>query len=170
MSRLPATVPHSAYALTVYQPWATLIVAGAKPYEFRGHAAPFRFHHERIVIHAAKRPMREAEIVELINRIEDLNQRWTTGLDAEVAHPILLEALTNPRQLPLGAGLGTALLGQPMLAKDIMAGVADSDRLEHSAWAWPLTNVEAFEAPVACGGAQGFWPWPSAEAMARRAA
>lgn len=162
-----ASVPQGAFALTIYQPWVSLIIAGAKPYEFRSYAAPFRFHHHRIVIHAAKRLMREAEIVDLVNRLEDPDRRWSTGLVADVALPLLIDALTNPRRFPLGAGLGTAILGQPRLTKEIMPGTADSGRLEHSEWAWPLTAIERFESPIMCGGAQGFWRWPQS---ARRVA
>jgi hypothetical protein len=170
MSRPAAVVPNGTFALTIWQPWASLIMASAKPFEFRGHPAPFRFQHERIVIHAGKRAMREAELIDLINRAEDVDQRWTTGLNVTIALPILIEALSSPAMFPLGAGLGTAILGQPRRAAEVVPDVADSDRVDHSKWAWPLTAIEAFEAPIECSGAQGFWRWPDAADMARRAA
>lgn len=43
------------YALTVWQPWATLIAIGAKPFEFRGWAAPKAYQGQRIAIHAGSR-------------------------------------------------------------------------------------------------------------------
>ena len=41
-------------ALTIWQPWATLIMAGAKPYEWRTWPAPKWIQGQRIVIHAGR--------------------------------------------------------------------------------------------------------------------
>ena len=35
----------------------------------------------------------------------------------------------------------------------------DSDRIDHSKFAWPLTDIERFEPVVPARGAQGFWDW-----------
>lgn len=51
-------------ALTVWQPWATLIIAGAKPFEFRRWDYRTRdrgLEGQRIVIHAGARPIKRAE-------------------------------------------------------------------------------------------------------------
>ena len=53
-------------ALTIWQPWASLIIAGVKPYEFRGWYPPASIIGRRIAIHAGARPVRKAEIAELI--------------------------------------------------------------------------------------------------------
>lgn len=158
------------YALTIWQPWATLIMAGAKPYEFRGYAAPRRIVGARIVIHAGKRAMREPEIADLLTRLGDPDDHWTTGLDAAIARPILEEALARPDHFPLGAGLGSARLGTPVAAGTTVPAYIDSDRIDESKWAWPLTDVDSFEEPIPCAGAQGFWGWVNALDMARRAA
>ena len=42
-------------ALTLWQPWASLVIAGAKPYEFRSWSPPRWLIGQRIVIHAAAR-------------------------------------------------------------------------------------------------------------------
>ena len=49
-------------ALTIWQPWATLIMIGAKPHEFRGYPAPRFVRNQRIVIHAGARPVKPAEV------------------------------------------------------------------------------------------------------------
>jgi hypothetical protein len=36
----------------------------------------------------------------------------------------------------------------------------DSDRLEHSNWAWPMTDMRRFDAPIMVPGHQGFWNYP----------
>lgn len=39
---------------------------------------------------------------------------------------------------------------------------ADSDRIDHQKFAWPLTDIEKFEPPIPARGAQGFWHWSEA--------
>lgn len=53
-------------ALTIWQPWASLIVAGAKPFEFRGWSMPRSMIGQRIVIHAAARKVNRVEANYLI--------------------------------------------------------------------------------------------------------
>ncbi|SRR5579871_1775135 len=56
-------------ALTIWQPWASLIIIGAKPREFRPRSflryiGPPKVG-ERIAIHSAMRPIRRDEVVQL---------------------------------------------------------------------------------------------------------
>ncbi|MFC3693074.1 hypothetical protein [Chenggangzhangella methanolivorans] len=149
-------------ALTVWQPWASLIAIGAKPYEFRGWRAPRAYQGRRIAIHAAARPVRIAEVVEMI---EDLtsDRAWTTCLDAKLALPVLERVYRDPKILPLSAVVCTAMLGVPRHGDDIAAEfggpVNDSDRHDHAHWGWPLTDVFVLEPPAPARGAQGFWTW-----------
>jgi len=151
-------------AFTVWQPWASLIMIGAKPNEFRGK--PFTKYSnaprvgERIVIHAGVRPVKPAEIEDLLARIASGDQH--TGLDAEKARTLLLRVREahKYRLLPLGAALGTAVVGEPILACDLFKmKVEDSDRGTFN-WAWPLSDIQPFEAPIPMRGFQGFWNYP----------
>lgn len=150
--------------LTVYQPWASLIILGAKPYEFRGHDYRPRNRNiegERIVIHAAARPMVLGEM--LFTRRQIIV--GASNLDRDIALPLLercisaMESSTSPQILELSAGLGTAVLGTPRPVGELFADVYDSDRLDHSKWAWPLTEIEKWDTPVPRRGNQGFWNW-----------
>lgn len=156
-------------ALTIWQPWASLIMVAAKPYEFRPKSylqylgAPAIG--ERIVIHAGTRPVKPAEVEGLLQRLgTDADQ---TGLVAPIARVVLerCRAAAKYQALPLGCGLGTAILGKPRNASVLFAGaVADSDRqaADEQAynWAWPLSDIHPFDAPVPARGFQGFWLWP----------
>lgn len=135
-------------AITIWQPWASLIMAGAKPFEWRNWPAP-RWSLGRIVIHAGTRPMRIAEINELFEDIDAAQ----TSLVAGLALPILERAHLG---LPLGAGLGTAVLGVPRRATEIYPG---DDRCDPKKWGWPLRDPEPFEPFVPARGFQGFWEW-----------
>jgi len=158
-------------ALTIWQPWASLIMIGAKPHEFRGYAAPRFVRNQRIVIHAGARPVRPAEVEDLLRRI-DAEALGTgaddekTFLDLEKARDLLLKvrASFKYRLLPLSMALGTAVVGEPIQSCDLFKmNVADSDRGAFN-WAWPLTNIQHFEPPIPMRGAQGLWNAPESRA------
>ena len=160
-------------ALTIWQPWASLIMVGAKPYEFRGRSYLAYVNHpqpgERIVIHAGARKMVVGEIADLLNKLGDPDGDCT-GLVREPAYGVLHRIWNQPRcafqMLPLGAGLGTAIIGKPCNAAMIFGAQIDglpqdSDRGEFN-WAWPLSEIAAFESPIPARGRQGFWQWTAA--------
>lgn len=152
--------------LTLWQPWATLIMIGAKPFEFRRWDYRTRdpsLEGQRIVIHAGARAIRPDEIHDLIERLS-VYQGVGTGMRGPIALPLLkrIEASYKCRGVvELAAGLGTAILGKPRRCTELFSGkVADSDRIDHHMWAWPLTDIHPFPAPVPAKGMQGFWTWP----------
>lgn len=155
-------------ALTIWQPWASLIIAGAKPFEFRGWRFPRSLLGQRIVIHAAARKMDFGDVTDisviLWNRDLYPDLAAETCLIPDRAIPILNAALEG--KLPMAAGIGTAVLGEPRIGTDIAAdfGVPranDSDRDEHANWGWPMLDIEAWPEPIPMRGAQGFWNWPT---------
>ncbi len=149
-------------ALTIWQPWASLIAVGAKPYEFRGWPAPGFVRGQRIAVHAGARALRPREVQELLDKLgSDL--AWETGLRPEIATPLLQRVLREPTILPLSAVVCTAVLGVPVNAYDIVhefgGPLNDSSRDEHANFAWPLTEIEALVPPLEARGSQGFWNW-----------
>lgn len=161
-------------ALTVHQPWASLIVTGAKPYEFRGWRAPHSLIGQRIVIHASAREVFRAEACSIYQAIRarhsDAEMALATArtcLKARAALPILRRAwMPYQDHLPIAAGIGTAILGEPRPAAEIaeefgVPYVNDSDRKEHALFGWPMLEVEEWASPVPMRGAQGFWNWPT---------
>lgn len=162
-------------ALTVVQPWATLIVAGAKPYEFRSWRPPASMIGQRIVIHAAKRKVDQAEVIALFSLLRDGPEKRSqnpavieTCLAAEEALPILDQACLpseEPLRLGAGVGVGTAVIGEPRAAEEIaeelgVPRVNDSTRDKHAVWAWPMLDPEHWRAPVTMPGALNLWNWP----------
>jgi len=151
-------------ALTIYQPWASLIMIGAKPYEFRKWDYRTRcpaVEGQRIVIHASARKVDPREVQDILYRL------WAgepTGLKHEKARRLLVKIGFKPGDggpmLPTAHGLGTAILGTPRKASEIFGRGRDSDRIDHQVWAWPLIDIKPFEPPIPARGAQGFWTWP----------
>lgn len=166
-------------ALTIYQPWASLIMAGAKPYEFRGWSPRRRgpsyaaLIGQRIAIHSSTRRIDVQEVRAIIASLEAGGERAAeTCLHADKALPVLHEALkmTSNCSLPFGAVLGTAILGEPRNGWDIaedfgVQSVNDSDREEHANFGWPLTDIEVWDEPMTVRGFQGFWNMPSPAAV-----
>lgn len=148
-------------ALTVWQPWASLTMIGAKPYEFRKwnfadkpHLA--RLVGQRTVIHAGARPPKKFELEDILARIDE----GESALVAEIAKPFVERVLDGETRLPMASALGTAVIGQPQNSFDLFKHiVADSDRLDQQMYAWPVSDPAPFPAPVSSSGAQGFWNW-----------
>ncbi len=155
-------------ALTLWQPWATLVVAGVKPFEFRKWPAPKSMWGQRIAIHAAARPVKRREIDELIASIR-LEGGWGTALVPGPALEILLRMQVRPELVPTSAVLGTAVLGQPVPAAEAVVEAygtsfrGDSDRIDHSVFGWPMKEIRRFEPPIEAKGAQGFWWWSTSD-------
>jgi hypothetical protein len=156
-------------ALTLWQPWASLVIAGAKPYEFRSWSPPRWLIGQRIVIHAAARRLDRME-TDAIMQILHHREKWPisaaeTCLKPDIAIPVLQEALRG--NLPFAAGIGTAMVGEARLGTHIAEefGVPranDSDRDQHANWGWPMLDIERWPDPVPMRGAQGLWNWPDA--------
>lgn len=146
-------------ALTTYQPWASLMMAGAKPFEFRKWAVPRSIVGHRIVNHASAKQLPPAEIEDLLEMATDRDRadEWAkTGLRKDLAVPVLERALD--RVLPVGAGLGTMIVGEAIPAH-LIAELGDSKRIDHHVMAWPMTELDPFREPIFAKGKQGFWTW-----------
>lgn len=156
-------------ALTIWQPWASLIMIGAKPYEWRRWRCPASLIGQRIVIHAGSRKVNRDELYDLIYSCRlELRQlaegkRVTdpTAMNVEKALHYLERVWAGAEKPTIAAGLGTAVLGEPKIASEL-GFPCDSIRVEDQNWGWPMLDIEPFSEPLAMRGAQGFWIWPNA--------
>lgn len=132
-------LPGKHKTLTLWQPWATLIATGIKKYETRSWSTNYR---GPLLIHAAKRPMTEAE--------ERL-------LDVLITQFPRLGISRNPKDYPLGAIVCQCEIvdcikaATPPTLLDRMTGNWQPDR-----WAWKLGSVEPLNIPDVAGK-QGLW-------------
>lgn len=155
--------------ITLWQPWASLIMIGAKPFEFRSWSYIERGvgvkPNDTIGIHAGARPIKLPEIDDLLRRLDD--PICSTGLDADKARAPLTRissAVKGRGVVEMSALLGTVRIGMPRLSVDAMPAwrgeIGDSDRLEHCRWAWPMLDVKPLSTPIAMKGWQGFFNCP----------
>lgn len=147
--------------ITVWQPWASLIIGGWKPYEFRPRPAPKGYAGKRIGIHASARHVKPSEVRLLLRQLRSgVN---CGGLNPDCI-PFLERLYREPDAVPRSAILGTALLGRSVLSSDLWPEefANDSDRMDKANWALPLSKIERFEPVVPSRGYQGWWPWNGA--------
>lgn len=159
-------------ALTVWQPWASLIAIGAKPYEFRGWRPPESLIGKPLAIHAGARPMRRAEVLRLRINLTNASRDPTACLTPDLAIPLLDRILDQhksavPTFLPLSHILCTAVVGQPKPGDECAREFGDnagndSDREGTFNWGWPMLDIEPLEPPAPARGLQGLWNWRDA--------
>jgi hypothetical protein len=149
------------FAITIWQPWASLIQCGAKRVEFRNHPPHAGIVGARVAIHAGKRPVNTREVHAMLDK---LNSRHAPemGLDIKPAAELLYRVLEHPGILPLSSILCTVVIGAPLRNAELAAhlGIAfvnDSERDEHSNWGWPLSDVLKVEPMIPATGRQGWW-------------
>jgi hypothetical protein len=147
------------YAITICQPYASLIINGWKLYELRNWLPPHDRAGERIAIHAANRQPLLADIVAIINDplAVCLGAPLVPAMDAyEWGRKVWPDRQYWKRSGLLGTVLGTAKLGEPVKTETLSQG----GRIEFGVkWAWPMLDIEKFEEPVPAKGSQRFWTW-----------
>ena len=167
-------------AVTIYQPYASLIACGAKQFETRSWKTNYR---GPIAIHAGKEsfhltlwqgmPAAQEALVKAFGGWIDQERGGAQGLDARY------------HDMPYGAVVATADLvecwyighvnwkGQRCIGTGgSFTGTHDDERYDYidgdellfgdwreGRWAWELANVKPLPVPVPCRGKQGLWDW-----------
>lgn len=132
------------FALTVYQPWASLIAVGAKVYETRGWQTGFR---GRLAIHAGK----------------SVPEVGMALMSREPFFSLLRKggAFRGGSGLPTGAIVAVADVVACVRTEKFRDAVDGNERAlgdwSGGRFAWELSNVIALAEPVRCRGLQGLW-------------
>lgn len=130
-------------AITLWQPWASLIAYGLKTYETRTWSTKYR---GPLAIHAAKREAIKYEALD-----------WPFDVRTDV-----LARLGQPDYLPRGAVIcicdlvdcrPTDVVGPELTNMNVFFGDYSPGR-----FAWELANVRRV-GPFPARGSQGFWDW-----------
>ena len=120
-------------ALTIKQPWASLIVDGYKCYEFRSWKTNYR---GKILIHAGKNLEKE-----MLNRFSCYSLEYELGAiigEADLVDCILVDEQFNNELRKINA---------------IVYG--RSNHVE--TYAWKLENIKKYDKPVYINGKLGLW-------------
>lgn len=120
-------------AISIKQPWASLIVNGYKEYEFRSWNTKFR---GKVYIHASKEVEKES-----LQRFEQLGLNYPTGQIIGSA------VITNC--IPITKEFETALIEENPLVYGA--------RENRTGYAFQMESIQKFEHPVPMKGMLGFW-------------
>lgn len=132
-------------ALTLWQPWASLVAIGAKQYETRHWATPYR---GPLVIHAS------------VNR-EAMSQGLTAAMRSAFK-----AAGVDPKNLPYGKALCVVDLVACLRTDNPDLLLSDQERafgdFSKNRYAWQLANIRLFSPPIHIAGGQKLWDWEAA--------
>ena len=144
-------------AITLHQPWATLIEMGLKQIETRDWSPPARMIGQRIAIHAGKRMADHADLNVLI--LTQMRGRYGVGWGTKI---------------PIGVMVATAVLGDTLVVVQenpdgsVTAARGDTTkRIEPDGYGdfsvgrhlWMLEDIARIDPPVPARGAQKLWEW-----------
>lgn len=137
-----------ARAITIWQPYATLIAIGAKQFETRSWST---YHTGPLLIHAARRW--DADRADDCERVKQVLEHHDFTSDATIGH--------LPWKETLGCVLAVATLVVCTKCRWMSRGLTDMER-EYGNFApyrlaWQLADVQPLKSPVACRGHQGLW-------------
>lgn len=140
-------------ALTIWQPWASLIACGAKQYETRSWATKYR---GPIAIHAAARYTRKWDLP--VDLVKVADAEMAAGRCSEWgAMPfgvvIATAELVNVWSIARHPGTYIPRLGDYFVPeKEAVLGDWTPGR-----YAWELSNVKILQPPIPVKGKQGLW-------------
>lgn len=145
-------------AISLWQPWASLMAIGAKELETRSWATRYR---GPLAIHAAKRW-----------RIEQEDFFWREPYRSALAEA----GFDNPNDLPLGCVLSVgnlvALYRTEKVRVRLQAAGRDDElafgNYKDGRWAWHLEDMKALKKPLPQKGAQGLWYWKVPDRLVRQ--
>lgn len=142
-------------ALTLWQPWASLVALGVKTIETRSWATRYR---GELAIHAAKRPADPADMIRLVADNRDVFDRWlVAGLITEdrTADCYPMGAVVATCNLVACVSVGQLTTdGHEVTAEELSFGDYTAGR-----YAWILRDVRPVNPPVSVSGRQGLWDW-----------
>ena len=133
-------------AITLWQPWAQLIVQGDKLIETRSRNTNIR---GRVAIHAAKADHSGLLIHIPMRELEFFQEAGVTGI----------------KEPPRGAIVGTIEIIDSWPIEEIIGTGYDTPKerafgdWRPGRWGWILQKPVLFDKPIPAKGSQGFWSW-----------
>lgn len=138
-------------AVTLWQPWSSLVAWGEKQYETRSWKTDYR---GPLAIHAGK----SDDTIQLI----EVNSFYRAAFDRA--------GVSQDLKLPAGCVLCVVDLVDVQQVREVDRGVLFGKMLDekeenfgdysHGRFAWKLENLRVLAKPIPACGYQGLWNWP----------
>lgn len=136
-------------AVTIWQPWASLVACGLKKYETRSWNTSYR---GPLLIHAAKRPPRRDD--------------WGDNGD-EIVKALHSIGIETTEGMPVGCALCTVYLVNVFSVEDAITNGLISDQekafgdYSPGRYAWVLVNLVKLPEPIPMKGERRLWTPPN---------
>lgn len=147
----------SMRAISLWQPFASLIAAGAKPFETRSWAPPLRLIGTRIAVHAAARKPTRGELDIIYHDVAEALGFCHWHLRVPYGAVVCTAVLSGAWQV------STCLLDRSILSSGESIKADAFGDYSLGRWCWRLTEIQPFKEPIPTRGAQGFWRWTAPE-------
>lgn len=132
-------------AITIHQPYASLIMAGVKRYETRSRNTRIR---GRIAIHAGSK-----DPYQVLKELPDDVREKIIGI----------QKASGINQLPMGAIIGTVELVNVVPVENLWGKTTPEEiylgDFTRGRYAYVLREPDIFDEPIPAKGAQGWWTW-----------
>ena len=150
------------YAITLHQPWASLIALGIKTVETRSWSPPVRLLEQNIAIHAAKLVVREPGPAIDAAMAERVGEDWRSVIPAGMV--VATATLAGLAKVELVNLVESRATHEPGTEAGCVVGTGESridpwGDFSPGRWLWFLTNVKPLSEPVPAIGRQTFWRW-----------
>ncbi len=139
-------------AISLWQPWASLVASGIKTYETRHWRAPQSLIGKPLAIHAAKRWTRDEwhATNDLMRRFPRIKQLFDPTNSGEFT-------------VILGAILVVVRLVDCISSEKLVGVISDEERacgnFAPDRYGWKLEIIKLPEKPIVAKGMQGIWDW-----------
>lgn len=153
-------------AISILQPWATLIATGKKQYETRSWKPAEKFIGSDIIIHAGKSPADFNRVWSHLVRLSSLQQQPEHGtfewhLFTAMKESYGVHGSLRREYFPLGGAIAVATLLNVHHTEALRDGLTPRERAfgdygDHR-YAWQLINVRPFEVVARCNGQLGIF-------------
>ena len=140
-------------AITIRQPWASLLVLGYKVFETRSWKTSYQ---GPIAIHAGLMPVRRT--------LGALAAQGKEGREIVALMERLLEGRGGVDHIPTGAIIGTARLERcNAVTAEFVAGLSMQEfnlgDFTPGRYAWEFSDMSQIIRPIPAAGRQGLWNW-----------
>jgi activating signal cointegrator 1 len=147
-------------ALTLTQPWATLVVIGAKQVETRSWSRDFE---DVLAIHAAKGYPRDCQTLIYRAPFEEALRKGGYPKHQAITHPLPLGCIVATcrvaRVLPITSFATIKIQAREYCGIELTDAEEAFGDYSAGRFAWILADVKPFEPPFHVRGMLGLWEW-----------
>lgn len=142
-------------AITIWQPWASLMALGFKEIETRSWKAPSSIINNKVAIHAAKKII---PLQDFLNSLEGLDTNQKNNIIQTI-----IQEYGAYEKMPTGAIVATGILSDVQPAEVLRKKILPLERAcgdySDNRFGWIFKGTFKLEKPMPAKGMQRLWNW-----------